>query len=338
MTIYKMIVYKLFFWSVSLCSKFIPLHRWRTKFRNRFLKKDIFSCYKSRFIEIKTKKHYLKALDKNIEYLFLGSPHTAYGIIPNIFSKIAFNLGTTSQDWFTSFYLLTKIEDSLKNLKVVFLEYSFFLEGFELAKCKKSGQDLICFYNYFYQIDYPVTKYLFSFQEMARYLNVYPIKKSENGFIRCSAPIIMGINDSENKHLKKCKNGSNKCSAPIVLDIEDRVSKHLKHFNRPDSQLFWVEKIYDWAQKHKVELCIVSYPCRKDYRNLCERALGKKNLFNRIEQLCSKYNLRFFNFYDDLDFGDEDFYDSDHLNFKGAEKLTAKLKTSYKDEFTKVEE
>ncbi|MEI6854180.1 MAG: hypothetical protein WCL06_15135, partial [Bacteroidota bacterium] len=48
--------------------------------------------------------------------------------------------------------------------------------------------------------------------------------------------------------------------------------------------------------------------------------LRKNNL--AIDELCEEYDCKFFDYFSDRSFTFGDFNDNDHLNYKGAEKLS----------------
>ena len=63
-------------------------------------------------------------------------------------------------------------------------------------------------------------------------------------------------------------------------------------------------------------------PVRSDYQKLVPEGL----LSSEVKKLIKGTKAQLFDFSNDLDFSDEDFYDYDHLNPIGAEKLSKKLK------------
>ena len=295
---------------VKFLSCFIPIKKYRKKFRNCFTSKkdqahfDNFIDYVmiiGRFLEIKTKMLGLKEYSKNIDTIFLGGSSMAYGINPKYFSENSFNLCSNSQDLFTSFNLYKKIKDELPNLKNIFLNYKIFTRGFDISKSKAS-RDICSSYKFLYNIDYLNNNYIDNYKDIYKTLNSsLQVYSSHNGYIELKNP---------------------NCNDP-----KERARTHIREFNREISQLKWIEKMHHLSMDGgDTVLNIVILPVRKDYKKLCP---PHNVIFKEIYDLCKKLNIKIYDFYDDGDFTNEDFYDVDHLNPNGAEKLTKKLKNYF---------
>jgi hypothetical protein len=104
--------------------------------------------------------------------------------------------------------------------------------------------------------------------------------------------------------------------------IESRVKGHLRENARLPKQLNWLDALYRECADNKHNLLIIIPPVRQDLRIAFSQASGNKDLFEDIKAL-KLSNV--YNFYDDKDFQYDDFVDCDHLNDKGAKKLTLKI-------------
>ena len=95
--------------------------------------------------------------------------------------------------------------------------------------------------------------------------------------------------------------------------------QHLKNNQRNNNQTQYVKKIYDLAIKNNSKLLVVISPATKAYKDSLP---SSDVLFKDLIDLIQKHNINFLNMYDTSIFDNNDFEDWDHLNIKGAEKLT----------------
>lgn len=66
-------------------------------------------------------------------------------------------------------------------------------------------------------------------------------------------------------------------------------------------------------------------PVRSDYRQEALKYGNTKQLFNNIIEICKENNIKLHNYFQ-LDINNKYFCDFDHLNNKGAELISKKLK------------
>lgn len=105
-------------------------------------------------------------------------------------------------------------------------------------------------------------------------------------------------------------------------DVKERVNDHLKNAARENSQIKYVVKMQKLAEERGRSFVVVIPPARSDYTRCippCETVF--KDLF-------SLKNIPIFNYFGSSDFSDEDFGDMDHLNLRGALKLTGFIRNS----------
>ena len=273
---------------------FIPKKKWRKAIRNKFLGNPFGNLY-DQFLEIKKKKQELYKKKENIESIFLGSSHAAFGFDTLEFGANSFNLGSNSQDLYTSYQLYNKIKDDLPNLKNIFLSYSVFSKGWCLAKA--DAKHICHSYKYLYDIDYDELDFSDKDKKDCTDLDSIHIKyKQTNGF----------------HPVKKLK---------LHQTVKERIEGHLKSHNRTINQL---SELYNFINQTKDKnFYIVFMPVNDEYRKL---APSFADIFGEICKIADEHNIKYFNFYDDTDFIDTDFLDCDHLNQSGAKKLSQKLK------------
>lgn len=278
-----------------------PSKKLRKKLKKKLLGRSLFGNFGSCYNEIKLKKLAIEENLKTAETIFLGSSHIAYGINPKYVSKNAYNLGSNSQDLFTSYNLFKYYYNILPELKNVIIGYDVFSRGWSLDKT--SAKHICSIYNYLYNVDYESKNY------------------EKNYVSKCIKYEKMKLNNSKNS------NGYLYPGAvPMAETKESRAKGHLREWEREISQIPYLEKIslenkkamQPAGKKYKISVLIL--PVRPDLKEILP---DSKTLFlNDLEKL----DLNILNFYDDTDFTFDDFGDYDHLNGNGAKKLSSKIK------------
>ncbi len=85
----------------------------------------------------------------------------------------------------------------------------------------------------------------------------------------------------------------------------------------------YLNEIIELAKKYNHKLSVVIAPVNEGYKEYLPES---DYLFEDVIQLLKNKNIPLYNFYSSSNYSDEDFYDFDHLNLKGAKKLTCELK------------
>lgn len=282
---------------------FIPLKKWRKSFRTYCFSeknKEDSAIMERIFLEIKSKKISILKSTSEIENLFVGGSQGAYGFIPEYFSDKSFNIASNSQDSFTCFSLFNVLRKKLPKLKTVFVRYGVFSSGFNISKSNFNKQ-LAFYYKYLFNINYPIEDYKKNFIKVTKKFDKLPLFPDNNGYIDSGTPM-------------------------HIFDAKSRAEHHLKEHNREIKQDKWIVKLNNLAKQHNIELVVVIFPCRADYKSYLP---SSDILFKDIYEICK--DIKIINFYGDKDFTDEDFYDTYHLNPQGAIKFTKKLKEMYHD-------
>ncbi|MGY0616930.1 hypothetical protein [Vibrio sp. FJH11] len=251
------------------------------------------------FIEyVYKKKLGLEKNIDNIETLVLRGSHADYGVFTKGENGI-YNLGLTSTDAYVSFKLYESYGKRINNLKNVVFFYSVFTPGLSLIKIKERYR--LSTYKYFFDIPY-----------------------QEEGLVNKKL---------ENKIYKKCKKinkvkidetyfGYDKKNSFIKnITAEQRAKTHIRENRRDPDQLEWLTKLNDMVRKDDRKLYIVIPPAQKSYMDCLP---NKSELFAKLHSL-DLDNVEILDFYDSPIFDDSDLGDFDHMNEKGAKKLTKEL-------------
>ena len=246
---------------------------------------------------IRAKTIALSQKAEKIEILCCGSSHADYGFCPSAFPQNAFNFGSASQDLRTSAALVEKFSKKIPNLKHVVLFFSVFSPGFYLAKTNEAFRSVV--FEQILDIPTPEDSCL-SEREKKCILNNL---RKETGV----DPQVdeFGFKDS---------------MPGFNVSAEERTRTHLRENLRKPDYIRYVEEI---VSGFKSNVLVVIPPARADYRALLPK---KEKLFASLFELRnSRNNFRIADHFEDCDFSDDDFADTDHLNKNGAFKLSRKI-------------
>lgn len=252
--------------------------------------------------EMLIKKESFKINKYNIQTLIIGSSHGDYAVNP-LFLKNTFNMSMSSQDLYYSYYLYKK--NNTKKIKNIILFYSVFSQGFNLIKTSEKQRCLL--YSLIFDIPFQSKIDILEIEKnkYIQYLN--NLKKNliiDNNYL-----------GYEQHHFFIKLNNS----------IKNRAKKHYKENIRNNSQLIYIEKICKLAKNNNQNIFIVIPPAQEKYRSYIPKS---DILFKKILETTNKFKIKIFNFYEDKRFLSNDFWDSDHLNNRGAIKLTKLLKNN----------
>ena len=92
--------------------------------------------------------------------------------------------------------------------------------------------------------------------------------------------------------------------AAIVADLEDFVKE---------------------LRRRKIEVIFINTPALPVVTSLCDARIIQKNKAT-IDDLCRRYNCKYFDYFTDSRFGPGDFSDVDHFNITGARHFSSPLK------------
>ena len=121
----------------------------------------------------------------------------------------------------------------------------------------------------------------------------------------------------------------NSRSQNLVATADAAVKRHTKeeiNIEILNENKFFLEAICNTCSKRNIKVILLTTPTHHSYNS----QLNKNQLeitTNICANLCNKYsNVSYLNWLTDSRFIDEDYYDADHLNDRGAKKLTTILK------------
>jgi hypothetical protein len=268
------------------------------------------------------KKKYFEKQLGDIQILVMGSSHSLFGINPEYFDELGFNLSNVSQSLFYDKELIFKYIDHLPKLKMIIIPISYFSLYYSLND--KNAESWRAFFYYQFwgiKIDYKQ----FSFKKYSK-IALYGIKESlkitlklfnnkldysimKNGF----QP--MNSQDSNCFDIKSIKN---RISFYNSLIDEDNLFENKKHLEDLLSII-----------KENIQIYFITLPVYKKHYELLNKKILKNNEFI-LKSLCKQQRCKYLNYLCDERFSLEDFRDADHLNLNGAKKISKILNLDIK--------
>ena len=261
------------------------------------------------------KKAYLDDNARSLDILFLGNSHVFYGINPEFLTLNSFNASHPSQTLKYDFEILDKYKNDFQKLKYIVVS----LDYFTLFTTLESGLEPWRVKNYTIYYGLNSTNKISDFFEifsnkmslnLGRILDYYFQKKST---ISCSKTGWgFAYNSSKNQDL---------VSTGKSAALRHTVGNDM-YFNENIKTL---KSIIELAQKKGVKVIILTSPAYFTYTENLDKNQMEKTVKVATEMTHNYGNCQYLNLLSDSSFIKSDFFDADHLNESGAERLTRKL-------------
>jgi len=274
-----------------------------------------------------TKRASLERQLDSVEVLVLGSSHAYNGIDPNCLSFRAFNLAYVSQSTYYDTRLIRKYLDRMPRLRLVLVETNYFSLWDQLANTNQSWRDF--FYLHFWGIRYRNLAW-FDLRRVS-YVALYTLPITlqyalHNFNVSPSRDSLPSLADPE-----ACPNGFGCCPADTTTDLacvgdswgKARVQYHdscIKASNL-SANIADLDTMLDELGRRHVRVVFVTMPACDCYSRYLNPAIKLRNE-QVIDSLCSKHGCGRADYLTDRRFVCSDFSDGDHLNFRGAQKLS----------------
>ena len=266
------------------------------------------------------KKNYLDKHASDIQILILGNSHIFYGINPVYFSQNSFNAGHISQSLDIDFEIFKKYRENFNELKMIVLPISYFSLW---AKLENSDE----------------------YWRMKNYVLYYGLKGKSLKYyseLLCNSAgtSIKLFNQYYLKHKDNitCNNlgwGMTYRFTDDAMDLEQsgkaRAQIQNKIITSSGSEKLFIEncetlnKFADYCNQNNIKLLFLSIPVYPSFlENIDKEKLNR--VVETLNNIVAKHRgCYYFNWLEDEDFVREDFFDADHLNEIGAEKLSKKF-------------
>lgn len=271
---------------------------------------------------------------KDIQLLLAGSSYTMCGLFEKQMPIPSRNVAVDAQDLYYSLKTIRKALDYNPNIKYCVLSFAYYLWGYDLSRSTSEYQ-----LKRVTDVNYPVFLDAHNFPfEMEKYKNYYyDIKPLKN-----IGPLYRKLFDYDElvqdifKKIKLQLTDAHYFNYPRIKNIISEYSEEENHINaqyRTDShnkffkyketvkenvKLF--EEFLNEIEEKDVQLIVYVPPVSSYYRKYIKKELIN-DYYEIMNPFIEKYNFKFIDLFDSDLFTDEDFYDYDHLNDYGAEKL-----------------
>lgn len=260
------------------------------------------------------KASYYKENADRIKIWNLGSSHAYFGIDPTYLGENSFNGAHVSQSIKFDYYIFGKYIDKMESLEVLILPISYFT----LFSNLETGIEKWRVVNYSgYNIYLPNIRTSVHLLSDSKPFNkaIKSLLSMKND--RYCTELGFGTQysyDNRNQDLLAT------ADAAVKRHTKEEIDLYILNENK-----FFLEAICKRCKERNIKVVILTTPTHYSYYS----QLNKNQLditTNICSSLCNKYpNVTYLNWLTDDRFIDEDFFDSDHLNDKGAQKLTTML-------------
>ncbi len=254
-------------------------------------------------------------MDKNanrVEVLILGSSHTFYGVRPEFFDGVAFNLALPTQRMTEDLQLLKKWENKYKHLKTVICPVSYMT--FFNDEIENTNEWFRCrYYKLYMDCDIHNVSFCESFEvshipSAKEKLIQFVISGQDCGFDALG----WGTKDKL----------SEKKSTWDEPDATAAIKRHTaEDWTQVELRINQLKEIAQFCMRNNIQLVLITTPCWKSYTEKINKKQYMK-MGEAITLIQNEYNVKYLNYLNDIRFEADDFYDSNHLSDVGAAKFS----------------
>ncbi len=262
------------------------------------------------------KRKYLDANAPYINVLVLGNSHAFYGIDPSYIHGNCFNACCNSQSLDYDWAILHKYSHKLNHLKyiVVPIDYPSLYKNLNNTAEAWRVKDYVIYYGFYRSTNIADYSELTSnklLNNLQRIINYYYNRSSTD--IYCSATGWGTDDNSKNKQ-------------DLTSTGEVTAARHTE--KNPDcfnENVGVVKAIIDVAKAQHAKVIFYTSPAYKTYVQHLDTSQMNTTVRTMAKIVADCNNSRYYNLLTDTLFTAADYYDADHLNEKGAKKLSLKI-------------
>lgn len=268
----------------------------------------------------KLKRNLLLQSSNQINILILGSSHGMYGIRPDKFSLPAVNLANASQSIEIDELLLNKYLENHKNVRVVVLPISYFSPSFRLTHGCEEWRD--CLY---FRILGVSEKAIWRIVRDKRYWGlpfVYGSARTRQALLGDFSSFPTPKLDGFGWSFGESKEGISTLSAMKRIAGQHEIMHSADRAAVKAS----LKRIVQTCARNRIRLVLVTLPVYETYSAQADpRKVHEMRSF--AASVCGP-NVACQDYFDDARFALDDFSDNDHLNAKGAAKVTSLINSA----------
>jgi hypothetical protein len=276
------------------------------------------------------KRQFLERQLDSVQVLITGNSQSLYSINPACFSHPGFNLSNISQSLYYDNVLLSNYQSRLPNLKLVIIHLSYFsLYLPELEHSEESWRD------YFYYRFWDVRHKGLSYWDIQNYSLMYLYSMNTTfDIMRKGFKTDLADNMCPNGFMKydtlNNRQVINDSLGRIRASMHNRILKE-ENFRHNFTHLHNMVK--SLTQKG-IRVVLLTSPVWSTYTKFANLEVMKSSNMV-INELCNRYNVRYYNYFTDNRFTERDFHDNDHMNFVGASRFSSIINTEIINNYLK---
>lgn len=264
------------------------------------------------------KRRLLEARMASVETLVLGSSHTYNGILPENLGSNAFNLAAPAQSLYYDLELARRYVPLLPRLRTVIVPLSYFSLFYQLDESDEMQR---CF---FFRRFHGLPHRRWTMELDPRNFSLY--------FLYGRNP--RGILNRDARQDYDEAGGLLEDARPVSAEVLERsaASAIQHHHSRMKPAHLAANRtalvaLAGFLREHGIRLVLVTTPVSPGYRSRMQPDV-QAEMQVEVRGFCEREGVEYLDFLDDARFTSDDFLDGDHLNRRGAARLSTYLAQS----------
>lgn len=291
-------------------------------------------------------RYYLENVIKDIDNakfntLIAGSSYARFGFDDELLNETVANVALPSQDIYYACSLIKRLAQKKNRIKKVILGIGYTTTFSDLSRTKNEKE-----IKRVTNVYYPILNDIH---------NALMITEREDRIVSCiwNIPYITSIisreiynNNMHEKYFNDIKQRSKSktclwdqknmewwelCETDRMLSARTRAEMHnrnLTHIETFEENKRLIINLIEWCKTQEIQFLLMTLPTTSEYKKYLSHEF-KKEFYEFLNSV--DYTIDLIDLVDETDFRVEDFNDMDHLNQKGAEKVTKRFNEFLED-------
>lgn len=279
------------------------------------------------FFDLEFYRNYCNLMEKedSIKGIITGLSYFAVGIDENNLKVPFANLALSSQDLFYDFSMLKYAIDELdnaENIEYVILGISNYSFRYDLSKTQNPMTKEKP------KVYYPILRNLHNYKNKAEIINEYSVFENvfSNLFKDKYVESIYRYWEEQFNIIRNIginvrfdSNSLNEEQKAREIYLAERWNETYSETVKENIKIF--REILEYLNNKNIKAVVVTNPTTNFYKNYFPQNC-RQEFLDIIGKLKGEFDYTFIDAYERVDFEDDNFYDSSHLNISGMEKFT----------------